>query len=196
MESFKVVNTLSKNKVSLNDKFIIDFRPAVVTNISKKDVTFDNGMSYPIKNINAWIRLEYNQVMQKEKFTKRKQNFKKFVEDFYNNLEIYQDTPITCNSYILYKDLTTDEVHFVFGKDSGSDAIAIINRIEGPKNVIDAGYYVTHRFTNHLDQTVVTLYPIQETPTTNKSLEKHIWTWELNHPSYQLKVHENFRTLK
>jgi hypothetical protein len=193
---FKIIKTLSKNKVNVGDEFVLDFSNRIVTNISKANVKFDNGQKYPTKQINAWIRLEYNKQQQIKVFDSRKIQFKRFMDELRKDLEPSSDKPNTLCSYILYTNLTTNVTTFLFGKYAYVTNVDMIEKINSPKNIICSGYYVTERWPNSNDQTIVSIYPHIINDINNRVLNKHIETWNRNNLSHQLKLHKNFQTLK
>jgi len=194
--SFRIIKTLSKNKVNVGDEFVLDFSNRIVTNISKANVKFDNGQMYPIKQINAWIRLEYNKQQQLKVFDSRKIQFKRFMDELRKDLEPSSDKPNTLCSYILYRNLTTNITTFLFGKYDYVSSTDIIEKIKDPKNIVCSGHYITERWPTSDDQTQVTLYPQIINDSHKILLQKHIEKWNKNNPSYQLKLHKNFQTLK
>lgn len=191
---FKIIKTLSKNKVNVGDEFILDFANRIVTNISKTSVEFDNRQKYPVKQINAWIRLEYNKQQQLKAFDGRKIQFKRFMDELRKDLEPSSDKPNTLCSYILYTNLTTNVTTFLFGKYAYVTNVEIIERITDPKNIVCSGHYVTEKWPNSKDQTQVILYPHVTNKINNQLLTKHIETWNQNNPSHVLKLHNNFQT--
>lgn len=191
---FKIVKTLSKNKVNVGDEFILDFAKRIVTNISKASVTFDNKQTYPVKQINAWIRLEYNQQQQRKVFAERKIQFKRFMDELRKDMEPSSNVPNTLCSYILYTNLTTQVTTFLFGRYAYVTNVDMIERITDPKNIICSGHYVTERWPNSKDQIQVTLYPHIADKLHTVVLEKQIESWNQKNPSHVLKLHKNFQT--
>jgi hypothetical protein len=194
MHSFKIIKTLSKNKVNVGDEFILDFANRIVTNVGKVNVTFNNGQKYPVKQINAWVRLEYNKLQQLKAFDGRKIQFKRFMDELRKDIEPSSDTPNTLCSYILYTNLTTSVTTFLFGKYAYVTNVEMIERITDPKNIVCSGHYVTEKWPNGENQTQVTLYPHVTNKINNQLLTKHIEIWNQNNLSHILKLHNNFQT--
>jgi hypothetical protein len=194
MHSFKIIKTLSKNKVNVGDEFILDFANRIVTNVGKVNVTFNNGQKYPVKQINAWVRLEYNKLQQLKAFDGRKIQFKRFMDELRKDIEPSSDTPNTLCSYILYTNLTTNVTTFLFGKYAYVTNVEMIERITDPKNIVCSGHYVTEKWPNGENQTQVTLYPHVTNKINNQLLTKHIEIWNQNNLSHILKLHNNFQT--
>jgi hypothetical protein len=196
MHSFKIIKTLSKNKVNVGDEFILDFANRIVTNVGKVNVTFNNGQKYPVKQINAWVRLEYNKLQQLKAFDGRKIQFKRFMDELRKDIEPSSDKPNTLCSYILYTNLTTNVTTFLFGKYAYVTNVEMIERITDPKNIVCSGHYVTEKWPNSKSQTQVTLYPHVTNKLNNQLLTKHIEIWNQNSLSHVLKLHNNFQTKK
>jgi len=194
MHSFKIIKTLSQNKVNVGDEFIIDFKKRVVTSISKARVMFDDGSIHNLKMINSWIRLEKNNLKHKHRVDQRVNNFKKFVDDWRQNQEVYQETPVITFSYILYENNETKELKFIFSTQSKITDVDLISRLKFPKTIHDAGSYITNKYMNSNKQFVTTLYPYNTgiNPIRNKALEE----WKEQHPLYELIVHKNFQTIR
>ena len=57
MKVFKVIESLSKNKATVGDKFMIEAYERTVTKITSKYVTLDNGKYYPRRLFNQWMRI-------------------------------------------------------------------------------------------------------------------------------------------
>jgi len=57
MKVFEPVKTLSKNKASVDDQFIVDGAPRTVTKITAKYVYLDNNKYYMKKMFNSWMRI-------------------------------------------------------------------------------------------------------------------------------------------
>jgi hypothetical protein len=196
MHSFKIIKTLSKNKVNVGDEFILDFANRIVTNVGKVNVTFNNGQKYPVKQINAWVRLEYNKLQQLKAFDGRKIQFKRFMDELRKDIEPSSDKPNTLCSYILYTNITTNVTTFLFGKYAYVTNVEMIERITDPKNIVCSGHYVTEKWPNGENKTQVTLYPHVTNKINNQLLTKHIEIWNQNSLSHILKLHNNFQTKK
>lgn len=57
MKVFKVIQSLSKNKATVGDKFMIEAYERTVTKITSTYVTLDNGKFYPRRMFNHWMRI-------------------------------------------------------------------------------------------------------------------------------------------
>ena len=58
MDVFSIVVMHSKNKCTVGDQFIIEDGHRIVSAISKRYVTMDDGSQYPLKWFNKWTRIE------------------------------------------------------------------------------------------------------------------------------------------
>ena len=57
MKVFKVIKSLSKNKATIGDTFMIETYERTITKITSLYVTLDNGKYYPKKMFNHWMRI-------------------------------------------------------------------------------------------------------------------------------------------
>lgn len=133
----KVVTTLSKNKASEGDIYVLDASTCTVTTISKQYVHLSNGKQYPVKMFNSWVRLAHQMKNLQRAAEGTRKNAKKYLEEikilrkeakkdydekYKQPSKDYPGSDTTLYPYIILNGVADTKVHFYFSPTKKADA--------------------------------------------------------------------------
>lgn len=172
--NFCLLKSLSKNKATVDDEFILDGKKRIVTSVTSEYVHLNDKTYYPRLMLNRWIRLHYRNITHKTVIANREANLKKTICAWKDTFNPGSFIPQSNHySFLLFESSKTinhtDPTYlFYFATNKDVDTVDLLTSFKNDcfnkpwaseYNVLSSGKYLSLPYSNEDDRPFIVIFP-------------------------------------